>query len=63
MLVTLATVVIGLIVGIALAWLVLSGVLALAFRRARTLLRRIAERRRAQRPGESDRRHAERRAQ
>jgi hypothetical protein len=62
MVVALVTVVLGLIVGIGLAWLVLSGVLALAFRRARTFLRRIAERRGRQRPGEGDRRNVERRA-
>ena len=62
MLVTLATVIVGLVVGLGLAWLVLSGVLALAFRRARTFLRRMTQRRQAERPGEADRRHVERRA-
>lgn len=62
MLVAIVTVVLGLVVGIGLAWLALSGVLALAFRRARTFLRRIAERRRAPRPDSPDRRHVERRA-
>ena len=47
MLVALATVVIGLVVGVGLAWLVLSGLLAVAFRRARTFLRRMTEERRA----------------
>jgi len=62
MLVAIATIVLGLVVGVGLAWLALSGVLAFAFRRARTFLRRIAERRRARRPDSPDRRHVERRA-
>ena len=62
MLVAIVTVLLGLVLGVGLAWLVLSGVLALAFRRARTFLRRIAERRRAPRPDSPERRHVERRA-
>jgi len=63
MLVAIVTVVLGLVIALGLAWLALSGVLALAFRRARTFLRRIAERRRAPRgPDAPERRHVERRA-
>ena len=62
MLVALVTILLGLLLGVGLAWLVLSGVMALAFHRARTLLRRIAQRRHADRPGAPDRRHLERRA-
>ncbi len=59
---TLTAVVLGIVVAVVLGWLVLSGVLALAFRRARLFVRRLAERRRAGRPGAADRRNAERRA-
>jgi hypothetical protein len=50
----------GLLIGVALAWLVLSGVLAMTFRRARTMIRRMIERRRTARPGD-ERRSNERR--
>lgn len=62
MLVALVTIVFGLAVALGLAWLVLSGVLAIAFRRARAFVRRMAERRRAERPDAAERRHVERRA-
>ena len=62
MIVAIVTVVVGLAVGVGLAWLVLSGVLALAFHRARTFLRRITQRRQADRPGAPERRQVERRA-
>jgi len=62
MLVALVTIVIGLAVALALAWAVLSGVLALAFRRARAFERRMAQRRQADRPDSPERRHVERRA-
>ena len=62
MIVALAAIVIGLVLGVGLAWLALSGLLAIAFRRARTLLRRITQRRRSPRPDSPDRRHEERRA-
>ena len=62
MLVVLATIVVGLVVGVGLAWLALSGLLAVAFRRARTFLRRITQRRQAPRPDSPERRHEERRA-
>jgi hypothetical protein len=61
MLVALAVIAVGLVVGIGLAWLILSGLLAIAFRRARTFLRRITQRRQAERPDSPERRHAERR--
>jgi len=61
MLVALASVVLGLVVALGLAWLVLSGLLAIAFRRARTFLRRITQRRRSERPDAPERRHVERR--
>jgi uncharacterized membrane protein YccC len=60
MLVALLTALIGLVVGVGLAWLILSGVLAMTFRRARTMIRRMIERRREARPG-SERRGHERR--
>jgi uncharacterized membrane protein YccC len=48
----------GLVIAVALAWLVLSGVLAMTFRRARTAIRRLIERRREPRPG-NERRESE----
>jgi hypothetical protein len=63
MLVALATIVLGLVVGVGLAWLALSGLLAVAFRRARTFLRRMTQRRQSPRPDSPDRRTEERRAQ
>jgi len=48
----------GLVIAVALAWLVLSGVLAMTFRRARTAIRRLIERRREPRAG-SERRESE----
>jgi len=60
MLVALLAALIGLVVGVGLAWLILSGVLAMTFRRARTMIRRMIERRREARPG-SERRGRERR--
>ena len=62
MLVVLATIVGGIALALGLAWLVLSGVMAVAFRRARTFLRRMTQRRQAQRPDSPERRHVERRA-
>lgn len=46
---------IGLAVGLALAWLILSGVLAMAFQKVRVIVRRIRDRRQAPRPA-TDRR-------
>ena len=62
MLVALGTVVLGLALGVGLAWLILSGLLAVAFRRARTFLRRLTQRRQSPRPDSPERRHEERRA-
>ena len=62
MLVALATIVVGLVLGVGLAWLVLSGLLAIAFHRARTFLRRMTQRRQSPRTDSPDRRHEERRA-
>ena len=62
MFVALGTIVLGLALGIGLAWLILSGLLAVAFRRARTFLRRLTQRRQAPRPESPERRHEERRA-
>ena len=62
MLVSLAAIVLGLVLGVGLAWLALSGLLAVAFRRARTFLRRITQRRQSPRPDSPDRRTEERRA-
>jgi len=61
MLVALATIVLGLVLGVGLAWLALSGLLAVAFRRARTFLRRMTQRRQTPRPDSPDRRTEERR--
>ena len=46
---------IGLVVALALAWLILSGVLSMAFKRVRLIVRRIRDRRSVPRP-EPDRR-------
>ena len=46
---------IGLAVGLGLAWLILSGVLAMAFRKVRVIVRRIRDRRQSAR-AEPDRR-------
>ena len=62
MIVALATIVVGLALAVGLAWLALSGLLAIAFRRARTFLRRLTQRRGSPRPDSPDRRHEERRA-
>jgi hypothetical protein len=62
MLVVLATIVVGLAIALGLAWAVLSGVMAIAFRRARTFLRRLTQRRQAERPDSPERRSVERRA-
>jgi hypothetical protein len=51
----------GVIVAVALGWLILSGVLAMTFRRARTAIRRIIDRRREARPEGERRLPAERR--
>jgi hypothetical protein len=56
--------VVGLVVGLGLAWLILSGVLSMAFKKVRVIVRRIRDRRHAPRP-EADRRSSdhERRAE
>ena len=55
---------VGLAVGLGLAWLILSGVLAMAFKKVRVIVRRIRDRRHGPRP-EPDRRQTdhERRAE
>lgn len=60
MLVALLVALASLVIAMALGWLLLSGVLAMTFRRARTAIRRMIERRRASRPG-SERRESDRR--
>ena len=62
MIVALAAIVIGIALAVGLAWLALSGLLAIAFRRARTFLRRLTQRRGSPRPESPERRHEERRA-
>ena len=62
MLVVLVTIVVGLAIALGLAWAVLSGVMAIAFRRARTFLRRLTQRRQVERPDSPERRSVERRA-
>lgn len=41
---------IGLVVGLGFAWLILSGVLAMAFQKVRVIVRRIRDRRQTPRP-------------
>ena len=53
-------IVLGTALAVAIAWLVLSGILRMTFHRARTALRRLRERRRMERV-EADRRATERR--
>ena len=53
--------VLSFVVAFGLAWLILSGVLAVTFRKARTLIRRMVERRREARPEGERRLPAERR--
>jgi hypothetical protein len=60
MVIALLAALISLALAVGLGWLILSGVLAMTFRRARTMIRRIIERRRAGREGK-ERRGAERR--
>jgi hypothetical protein len=62
MLVALVAIVFGLAIALGLAWLVLSGLLALAFRRARAFVRRLTQRRQTARPDSPERRDVERRA-
>jgi hypothetical protein len=52
---------VGVALSVGLAWLILSGLLGAIFKRARSMLRRVVERRRTARPGAGDRRSAERR--
>jgi hypothetical protein len=61
MLVALLAALIGVVLAVALGWLILSGVLAMTFRRARTMIRRMIERRRELRPGSERRDDGERR--
>ena len=61
MLVALLVAVLGLVLAVGIAWLVLSGVMAMAFRRARTIIRRMVERRREARAGSERRGSPERR--
>jgi hypothetical protein len=64
MLTAMAVGVIGLAIGLGLAWLILSGVMAMAFKKVRVIVRRIRDRRQAPRP-DPDRRSTdhERRAE
>jgi hypothetical protein len=55
MLTAAAMALVGLAVGLGLAWLILSGVLAMAFKKVRVIVRRIRDRRQAPRT-EPDRR-------
>ena len=55
MLTAAAMALVGLVVGLGLAWLILSGLLAMAFKKVRVIVRRIRDRRQAARP-EPDRR-------
>jgi hypothetical protein len=58
MLTAAAMALIGLAVGLGLAWLILSGVLAMAFKKVRVIVRRIRDRRQVPRP-DPDRRTPE----
>lgn len=64
MLTAAAMALVGLVIALALAWLILSGVLSMAFQRVRLIVRRIRDRRQAPR-AEPDRRQPdhERRAE
>jgi hypothetical protein len=61
MLVVLVVAVGGIALGVGLARLLLSGLLAVTFKRARSAIRRMVERRRTPRPDAVDRRADERR--
>ena len=50
MLTAAAMALVGLVVGLGLAWLILSGLLAMAFKKVRVIVRRIRDRRQAPRP-------------
>jgi len=50
MLTAMVMALVGLAVGLGLAWLILSGVLAMAFKKVRVIVRRIRDRRQAPRP-------------
>jgi hypothetical protein len=50
MLTAAAMALVGLVVGLGLAWLILSGLLAMAFKKVRVIVRRIRDRRHAPRP-------------
>ncbi len=54
---------IGLVVALALAWLILSGVLSMAFQRVRLIVRRIRDRRAAPREEPDRRKPEDRRAE
>ena len=58
MLTAAAIALIGLAVGLGLAWLILSGLLAMAFKKVRVIVRRIRDRRQAARP-DPDRRNTD----
>ena len=58
MLTAAAMALVGLAVGLGLAWLILSGVMAMAFKKVRVIVRRIRGRRAVARP-EPDRRTPE----
>jgi hypothetical protein len=60
MLIALLAALLGVVLAVGLGWLILSGVLAMTFQRARMIIRRMIERRREGRPG-SERRGQERR--
>ena len=49
MLTAMAIALVGLAVGLGLAWLILSGVLSMAFKKVRVIVRRIRDRRQAPR--------------
>jgi hypothetical protein len=60
MLMALLAALLGLALAVGLGWLILSGVFAMTFQRARMMMRRMIERRREGRPG-SERRGQDRR--
>ena len=57
MLTAVAIALVGLAVALALAWLILSGVMSMAFKRVRLIVRRIRDRRQAARPDPDRRNH------
>lgn len=63
MLTAAAMALIGLVIALAVTWLILSGVLSMAFKRVRLIVRRIRDRRATPRPEPDRRKPEDRRAE